>query len=352
MNNTEFLQVILLSIACLIVIFFNRHDFYRNTKIKNYTYFTLWIFLTIFCTWFSWGHDYHAYEELLTRQVHVEQIYSDLFFSLGNNYILWRFVVWGASSFFVILTFRNLQTTFGLASILFIMLPLMQFYCVTRNSLSLSVLFYALSLLKFRSVKSWILLILLVLLAGNLHQSMPLYLILFLLVCVIPFNKITIIISLILFPFIKEGIIMFSETFISLWGIDSFEETGFAYIDAQNEMSYTIIGWIHQIFQMLPIIVILFYSIRENVFKSNIEENKSLNKFLFFAYILIYLSFLFWGEASKHLRTRFWDASYLPLCYFLSQFLSTRRTKFIVRFVMLLLFISFSWRVFYNIYSF
>ena len=253
---------------------------------------------------------------------------------------------------FVILTFKNINTTPGLATILFIMLPLLQFYCVTRNALSLSVLFYALSWLNYRTVKGWIFMILLLALSYNMHQSMPLYLFLFVFVCIVPFNRITLIISLILFPFVKSGILSLSETFISVFANDHFEETGLSYIGEKNDMMYTTLGWIHQIFQMCPVILIMAYSIRENVFKKDTAENNGDNKYLFFAYILIYMSFLFWGEASKHLRTRFWDASYLPLCYFLSQFLCLKRKNLVVRLFFSLLLISFLWRLLYNIYSF
>ena len=352
MIRTDFLQVILLEIFCLIVFIIYRQDFFKNIKKYNNSYFFLWIFITIFCTWFSWGHDYYNYKELLQYQTHVEQVYVTLFNLINQNYLLWRFIVWGLSSLFVIFTFRNLNTTVGLASILFILLPLLQFYCVTRNSLSLSILFYALSYIRFNSFKGWIIAISLLILAYNLHQSMPLYLCLFLFVCLIPFNKTTLIASLILFPFLKGGILMLSESFISMFSNDNFGETGISYIEDNNEMAYTTFGWIHKIFSMAPIILILYYSVRESILKNNIKKNDYTNKYLFFAYILIYMSFLFWGEGSKHLQTRFLDAAYLPLCYFLSQFLSTRRAKPIVNIFFILSLASFLWRILYNIYSF
>lgn len=352
MINTDFIQVILLEILCLFVFIICRNDFFKNTNKKSNKYFFIWLFITCFCTWFSWGHDYYNYQDLLISQAHVEPIFIDLYSLVDNNYLLWRFVVWGMSSIFVVLTFKKMETTTGLASILFILLPLMQFYCVTRNSLSLSILFYALSCVNYRTVKGWIYSIILLALAYNLHQSMPLYLFLFVFVCFVPFNRITIIVSIILFPIIKGGIILISESFITAVATESFEETGFSYIESENEMMYTTFGWIHQIFQMLPVLLILFYSLRETIFKQNAEDSNDVMKFLFFAYVLIYMSFLFWGEGSKHLQTRFWDAAYLPLCYFLSRFLYRRRTQIYVRIFYILMLASFVWRIAYNIYSY
>lgn len=352
MNNIEFIQVILLEVLCLIFLLFYRKDFFKNTIRKKNNYFLLWLFVTAFCTWFSWGHDYYNYQDILANQAHVEPVFLNLYSFVGCNYIYWRFIVWGLSSFFVVLTFKKLETTNGLATILFIMLPLLQFYCVTRNSLSLSILFYALSCVDYRSFKGWIYIFLLLALSFNLHQSMPLYIFLFFFVCIIPFNKTTIIISLILFPLLKGGILLLSERFISLFATEAFEETGFSYIEADNEMMYTTFGWLHKSFDMFPIILILTYSIRELIFKSHIKEKIHIEKFLFFSYTLIYMSFLFWGEGSKHLQTRFWDAAYLPLCFFLSHFLYSRRSNVCVKIFFILLLMSFVWRILYNIYSY
>lgn len=342
--------VITLEIFCIGYIWFDRKSLFYDKPKYLKGYILLWAFSTLFCVFYAFGWDYLLYQKLLSsRSDHLEPFYQWLYKFVGKDYVAWRFAVWGLSSIFMVLTFRNLKCDMRLASALFIILPLVQVYYVTRNTLGLSILFYALSLLNGQK-RNFIPAIIWLYICTFFHTSMPMYVGVLALVLIIPINKISFYVSIAAFPVLKGVVLLVSNHILQGADNADFAARGVSYVDSDNEMQYTTIGWIHLAIQMLPVLYIMFQGIRSALKKRGLSLME--NRFLVYSYILIYMSFLFWGEASKHLQTRFWDASFMPLAFFLAMYLFPRRnTKAVRVFIVWELFV-FAWRLLYNIYSF
>lgn len=335
---------------CVAYLLYDRKTLFHNRPKRGNGYFVLWLFTTVFCTYFAWGWDYLLYQKLLiSGNDHIEPVYHWLYTAVNKNYLVWRCVVWGLSSLFLVLTLKRLKCDIRLASALFILLPLIQIYYVTRNTLGLSILLYALSFLDGKKknlpiAAAWLFV------SSFFHTSMPLYIALVILVFAIPVNKLTFIISIAAFPILRGAIIILSEMFLANSDNAEFASRGSYYASSDNEMQYTLVGWIHLAIQMTPILYIMFCGVMSAIKRKGLSILE--NRFLIYAYILIYLSFLFWGEASKHLQTRFWDASYQPLAFFLAMYLFPRRETKPVKFFIVMELLVFAYRLMYNIYVF
>ena len=168
------IQVVILELICAGILLFNRQAIFENRNKNNSNYFLLWLFLTCFCTWFAVGADYTSYQEALHFSTHVEPFYVSLYNIVGGNYILWRMIVWGIANIFTVLTIKRMGDDVNLFTILFILLPLLGFYYVTRNVLGLSILFYALAYFDYKNIWSWLFVAAAIVFTPEFHNSMML----------------------------------------------------------------------------------------------------------------------------------------------------------------------------------
>ena len=190
------------------------------------------------------------------------------------------------------------------------------------------------------------------LVSTRFHKSMPLYILVFLMSVFIPYNRVFVIGSLILFPFLYLGIRYYGSLFLNL---DVLEDTatytaGISYLYREDETGLTTIGVITYIIERIPIAFLLIYGTYQIAFKK-LKCEKWQKYFLMYSFILIYISYLFYGQASKFLHPRFWCAAQYPLCFFAAGFLSDKRNSGVMRFFYYTLMMSFLYTVIYKVYS-
>ncbi len=337
------IQVVILELICVGILLFNRQAIFENRNKNNSNYFLLWLFLTCFCTWFAVGADYTSYQEALHFSTHVEPFYVSLYNIVGGNYILWRMIVWGIANIFTVLTIKRMGDDVNLFTILFILLPLLGFYYVTRNVLGLSILFYALAYFDYKNIWSWIFVAAAIVFTPEFHNSMMLYSIILMAVLLVPFNRYTLLASFILFPIVQPIVLNLSESVLLELENENMAEMGMNYIEAEHEqLKYTGMGLLDRILQIVPMSLIMIYSIWRYVVCREDDITDKARRFLFMAYILIYISILYLGQGSVYLSTRFWDTAYIPVAFFLSNTLYNHRTKFVVRLFFILALLHFA----------
>ena len=133
----------------LILVFFNRKHIFVNDAKGGTNYFVLWLVATLFSTFYmpidgDVYNGYYSYQEYLSSgmQYHMEAIYFWLMDHLPHNFYLYRFVIWGTASLFLVLTFKRLNCQSQLATLIFISSCLLICYYYMRNVLGFSILYY------------------------------------------------------------------------------------------------------------------------------------------------------------------------------------------------------------------
>lgn len=350
-------QLLLIESICLIYVLTRRkYLLYNISEPTTKFFFKPFLFLTLFCVFYNSGWDYFSYGDthkfIFSNGRAIEDFCIWLMLYV-RKYLLWRFIVWGIAIFFIVKTVNYINASPKLFYPLFVMLPLVQVFYVTRNSMGHAVLFFAIALMTYGSYRKLIKIscaVLLIVASYYMHKSMPLYFFIALAALVIPLNKKIIMASIVAFPFLYVGILHYSELFLGLHGFsDNMINAGNSYLSRDNEMSLTIVGKITRAIEMFPILLILAYSIW-NTISHKYTLSYCMKVFLLYTYILIYASFLFLGQASDFLHPRFWNAAQIPLSLFLGVYLIDKRNQKIPRVFMIALFISFFYTLIYRAY--
>lgn len=277
-------------------------------------------------------HYNELYNELVISQFSeiIEPFYFWLAKKLPNSYLIWRLVIWGASTYFLIKIFKRLNCNSQFAFLIFTLL-LMTYFPAPRQTLGFVVLYYGISLLFFSHNRYvgflfgafWIFL------SYFLHKSMFIYILLMGL-ALIPLNKKLIYLSLLAFPFLYKLITSLSSFILLNFANESAHNKGMGYLESDFRVELSIWGMVQIIVTRLPIFLLLFYSIK-NIYYKNEVVQYGLKVFLQCAYWLIYVSYLFSGQTvSAFLSGRFWDAAMYPLTFFYAVYLYKQpRTLFI-----------------------
>lgn len=303
---------------------------------KNDRYDLFFILISLFSTFaFATGdylHYYELYENLYkgASRFSVEEFYYNLVFSLPHSYHLWRFVIWGASSVFLILTFKRLKSPVRLSSLYFV-LVLISGFSNLRNTLGLEMMFYSLTffLVPLKSkIKSYMIGTIGLLVCTYFHKSMPLYLLISLL-AFIPLNKKIYKILLLAFPFLYGMFRSISSFVLNLdLGGGAFETVGSNYLEGENFASSNLNGYLSLFINRLPILFLIYYIVK-NIISGHIH-NSIAKYFIQYSFILIYISFLLFEQpTSSFLSPRFWDASLYALVFALPLALYKNYTMYI-----------------------
>lgn len=173
-------------------------------------YFTLlmWFAFNIFSFWGSdWFHLFVAYDSITKGESKiVENIYSEIAHNFApNNYILFRVIVWGAAQLLLWDTFKRLSVSSHLILAIFVSIWMIWF-SYGRVSLAMALAFWGLTIYhKSHSIPILpkIIGLLAIALSFYFHKS-ALFLIIVSLLTILTnkVNKMTIILSLIVFPFV------------------------------------------------------------------------------------------------------------------------------------------------------
>lgn len=351
-------QLLLIEAICLIYVL-SRRKFLLCNKEESSTKksFKPFLSLTLFCVFFDSGWDYFSYGDTHRWVFSNGRLIEDVCIWLMlyvRSYLLWRFVVWGIASFFIVKTANYINASPKLFYPLFIMLPLLQVFCVTRNSMGHAVLFFAIALIAYgnhKKIYKAIFAFLLTIASYYMHKSMPLYFAIAVAAFLVPLNRKIIIASLVAFPFLYIGVSHYAELFLGMRGLsENMISAGNSYLDRDSELSLSTVGVITRAIEMFPILLIIVYSVWNTIFHKY-QLSYCMKVYLLYTYILIYASFLFLGQSSDFLHTRFWNAAQIPLALFLGVYLIDKRNHLIPKIFMYSLFVSFLYTLIYRIYG-
>lgn len=290
----------------------------KNQGKGNYILFFLIVSISVVFA-FTVGDFYHYYPlyKSLARGFYdnsMEDFYNDLVKHIPDSYFLWRFAVWGASTFLLIQTYKRVNSPVRLSCLIFVLILIINFGS-SRNTLGYMLLYYSMTFI-FKPLKnktfSFILAITGVFLSTYLHKSMPLYIAL-IIIAFVPMNKNTYRLSLLAFPFIYISFGVISNYLLTLdLGGGDFEKSGILYLEGENFSRPTVFGYIQMSVARTPILILLYLLIN-NILDGTIKD-KFVIHFAKYSYFLIYISFIFFNqETSSFLSQRFWDASLFPI---------------------------------------
>lgn len=268
------------------------------------TYHYMWIFDSMIST---------------KKRVHVEPFY----FWLTNyisNYYLWRLVIWGTAT---VLYFRILKKIRIDSTTIGFFLPILFYYqfSLTRGSLGFSILMLSILNLLDRpnSIIRIFLSIIGLVLASLLHRSISVFMIAVPFAFLMPLNKRTIRISLFAFPLLY-GIIYKVPDFLFNYihfGEDTLSQANI-YLN-QNKAKINIFGILRLLWNWSGYLLCMFICLHSYINKQ-VPDNRYIKFCLKYGYILVYISFLFFGqEMSSFISSRALHASVFPLlistCY-------------------------------------
>lgn len=322
-----------LAIINLIIWLFLLVYYFRNSKRNNIPVLA-YVLILLFATFaFSETDTYHyheAYDQMLlyNSPVHVENFYFWLINILPQNYYIWRFVIWGISLILLQITFKRYKLDVNSAGLCFTLILLQQFI-VTRGSLGVALFMFAISLFLFPSksrIISYILSAAFIALSIYLHRSLPVYIGL-LVFAFIPLNKITVILSLILLPILRTGLLSYVYDILSI-GFFSADTMSFVESYLEDDKSVANLnGFIRHVIELFPIILMFVLLIKEYVFKKKYID-KSV-KFIFnYSYVLFYVAMLFWGQqTSSFISSRTIHMMCYPLVIVAAYYMSTNKRR-------------------------
>ena len=353
METVSVFQIIFCIILWLSIVLPNANQFSHKSRSGTGMIFFMFV-VTAFCVWDFYGDYIHYKIAYYTQDNEFEPIYQWLMKIIPDNYSLWRFSIWFPSVILLGITIKKLHLSPQFASLMFA-LSLMAYFGALRNTLGYMALYcgaaYILTLNKTNiKIKNILIGSILVFAAFFLHDSMFLYVFIFLF-SLIPFKKWMFVMSIVIFPVLYYGfqyIIPFS-----LGAIVPADSVDLAksYLESDFRVNLNFMGIVQRFIDRIPFFILLFYSLYHIYFKKDHCENYRNKVFLQQAYLLIYLSYLFNGQAvSAFMSQRFWDAAIYPLFFFLSTYLFDKRGNRLVNICLCLLVIKNLYTFLYSIY--
>lgn len=263
---------------------------------------------------------------------HLEDFYLYLW-DIAQDYLLWRFIVWGACTILLILSIKRLGLNPYFSSFIFIITEF-YYFGTMRNMLGYMVLFYSIIIIfcpysnKFK-VFSWIFGALGIYASIFLHRSMYLY-ILLLVPALIPFGKRFIKISILFFPILYGFVFIMAKYFLIYWGAGD-DDLNSAEFYVNGSMETTFMQTVNNIIRYSSYVYLLYIVIKEDS-KRTVTLPYIFKLFTRFSFILIYLGSLFMGqETGGWLFLRFTGAGELlfmfVIMYFFYRYPRTRGVK-------------------------
>ena len=327
MNSIVYDEV--LDISCLIVlnllVFINLRSVIYNKKGIYTNYCVLWLFITAFSLYYRpldgdfWSslNDFIGQGNLYSE--HMETIYLWLKDLLDSNYLLWRFIVWGLAAVWLVLIFKKLDIHPAIATVCFLVFGLLNSFYYMRNSLGFGILYFSIAYYTINSrinVRSrFFVLLFLSIISYFFHKSMPLYILCSYIALFLNFNKKILFSLLLLFPILYFLLNELSVAILSagFWQNDS----GLSYLNVENDVYVNWKGMLELIIHYVPFIYIIYCFFRYDI-KSDDREFYARRSFFIIFFLLAYLSFLFYGQGSKHLHLRFWNTAMYPFSIFIA----------------------------------
>lgn len=328
----------LLCVGVVIIVFLNYGNVFSNRQKGGTSYFTFWLFITLFAMFYcpEYGDSFNGSIDLAEyAATGIKGHYEDLYYLplrfLPNNYYVWRFCVWGLAAFLLTVCYKTLNCPSQYATVIFLTVTLIPCFYYLRNSLGFALLYLAVILLLKEkqqtklTFKTILVSILLLVISFFAHNSMPVYYLVVLLAFFCPFNYWTIIISVLLYPFLHRFVPDFATAFLSQSYIsDATSELGLGYLSRDNTVNYNINGFILLVLQFIPFFVVYFDALKK---MKRDDNNYTINKVFFqISYILLYIALCFYQTASNHLFLRFINTCTLPMALVLVFYMFDKRS--------------------------
>lgn len=336
----------------LLMFFVAKRQSRRVYRQNNTSIYRLLFVVTVLYSTFAFTsgdyYSYHGFYDEMVRfngvQEYMESFYFWLSQILPESYHLWRFVIWGLSTFLLVALFKKLQLNPQFASLLFVLM-LLVYYVAPRNSLGYVALYLGIACTLCPSKKKVVSRIMgcaIVICSLFLHKSMFIYVGVMALALIIPLNKYLITGSIIVFPFLYK-LVVYVSLMVLQFGLANEQSvlSGTNYLES-DDISYgtNLNGYLRAIITKLPFYLLLVYSVWKVYFSKKKEKVGFVFKvFLQYTFLLVYISHLFLGQpVSKFLAPRFWDASIYTLLLFSAYFFYPRKqTRFVKNSINLLL---------------
>lgn len=251
-----------------------------------------------FLEWDTYNY-YRAYEEMKSTGFRIfEPFYYWLTMILPHSFLLWRFTIWGTASFLMVQSAKKLDLN---ANVMCFMAPVLFLtqLSVTRGAIGLALMVFC-AILFIQSLEKKKLLLMLVAIFGLfvssfLHKSMIIFLTILVISYFIPLNKRTIVVSLIIFPLLYSIAIRYF--------------LGFSFFERMNEDQINLItryqssegsimninGILMTVFEKSILLLLVFNMTKKYLFDK--KEASKAQLFIYkYAYIMVYVSFLFLGQ--------------------------------------------------------
>lgn len=313
----------------------------RYTPVVDYIF--VFVLISLYSTYAFTEPDFYHYEGIfkymdLTGTVrHIEPIYAWIKNNIANDYILWRFAVWGTATVLMLQTIRRLELKIETAICFLAMFYLIAF-TVSRVSIGISLMFLGYSLivkpsqwmsgLFMSKMPSYIIGLLMIIGSFFFHRTMFIA-ILFLLTTFLKFKKSAITVSLILFPFLVTLTTYLVDYIMvaGLSGVGADMQIGGkvqGYVGGEKRVA-NIFGQLQKVVQYTPIVMSIYYITRKVVYEK-VKLPSHIYPFFVYWYITSYVAFLFsFQEVSNWIFARVLSMAYFPMIVVLTYFYSNNK---------------------------
>lgn len=306
----------------------------KTLQSNNYWFVFICMLLYSGLGFLEWDtyHYYLIYDEMVSfrSKVYVEPFFYWLIVHLPKSYLLWRFVVWGASSALMVLAAKKLSLN---ANVFCFMVPLLFLtrLSVTRGALGLALMVFC-SIVFIQSLQKKNVFLLVFCLFGLfasifLHNSMIFFVLLLVFSYFLPLNKGTFVASLIVFPFLYTLAVPFLQDFSFFNLLDEEQIQILDKYATAEQLELNTNGIIMSVFTNTFLLLLVFNMAKKYVY-DNIEASKEQLFIFKYAYVLVYVSFLFLGQnVSSWISNRSLHAASFALVLCATQCFDTTKVK-------------------------
>jgi len=301
-HNGELLVVYMLVLTAL-ALWFIFPEFFRNRRTPRLC--MLWLgVLTFFMALLPIQSGDFSYYGMIFKTGryawHMEDFYKWLWDIVGKDYLIWRSIVWGASTILLLLSIKRLKVNTYFAAFIFIITQWFYFGTM-RNMLGYMAMFYGVIIVLsrgnvLRKTPELIVGALLIFASIFLHRSMFAY-VAFLTLALIPFGRRTMTAGLFAFPFLYASVYALSKYVLLFIGADD-EAMTHAEGYLRSEIVSTTMQNFNSAIAFLSYAYLIWLIIRNKANDGNEIEIPVVYRFLTrYAYIMMYAGALFFMQA-------------------------------------------------------
>ncbi len=312
-------QAIIFNIILFIIALCQYRSLYLGRVKRTGSYIFLYLLLVLFATFAYAEADFYHYQfhydmmKHYDRESLAEPIYYWIANKLPDNYFLWRFSIWGSAAMLMVFSLKRVGVYASYAGLIMPIFFWHQF-SLTRGCLGFCLIVLALILLfENTNIYEKVVAIVAILASINFHNSMTAFLLIIPLAVLMPFNNKTIKLSIIMFPFLYGVTVFVTNNLMELNILAAATENlAEGYINKQHsELNF--FGVAFDVLNFSGQLLMLFLSTKF-ILDHRGKINNSVAVLTKYGYILMYISFLFYGQSvSSFISSRFLHASTFPL---------------------------------------